>query len=136
MIWSEPHCLFAAGLPISGQYHQGPGQPEHFSTVSSANARMNLLLAIAIAILGAAAYAAVLQRRRGVRRVALAIVAVPILLAPLLVSDDDRLGRVLAAIFALFMLLKAWDAHVGANLGKRMEAPTYLRWLLNLCTLV
>lgn len=97
---------------------------------------LGAVLAVITAFLGAAAFFPALRLPRRPRRAVLALLAVPILLAPLWVPAGDPLVRAAAAIFACLMLFKAYDVHTGAEDGCRPNLRTYLSWLPNLLSLV
>lgn len=93
-------------------------------------------LAVITAFLGAAAFFPALRLRRRARRAVLALLALPILLAPLWIPAGEPVTRAAAAIFACLMLFKAYDVHTGAEHGCRPDLRTYLWWLSNFLSLV
>jgi hypothetical protein len=97
---------------------------------------IGVVLALGTAFGGAAMFFPALQWGRHARLLALSVLAVPILLAPLWIPPSLPIARVTAAIFAGLMLFKASDVHVGAQFGAVPDFRTYLRWLPNLFALV
>jgi hypothetical protein len=91
---------------------------------------------MATVLISAAAFFPAFRLARHARQVLLALVAIPILLAPLWVPAEQTLARAVVAIFACLMLFKAYDVHVGREHGSRPDFRGYLAWLPNIFSLV
>jgi MBOAT, membrane-bound O-acyltransferase family len=97
---------------------------------------MNLLLAVAIALAAACAFAPALGLPRGRRRMLLGILSVIVLLTPLLIAPDRRFGRLLAGVLAVALGAKMFDLHLGAGMGHRPRFRDVFTFLINLLSLV
>jgi MBOAT membrane-bound O-acyltransferase family protein len=95
-----------------------------------------LWTAIAAASVAAILFFPALGLSRPWRLGALVTLLAFILLTPLIVPTDRPFGRCLAGVFALALLGKLVDLHIGANVGHRPAFLTFLLFLPNPASLV
>jgi hypothetical protein len=78
----------------------------------------------------------VLRLGHGVRFLAFSVLTTLVLLAPLLVAEEERFGRFLAALFAVALAVKLFDLHLGAGRGDFPGFRATFAFLINLTSIV
>jgi hypothetical protein len=96
-----------------------------------------MVAAVAVELGLACLFYPVLRLGRGVRFLVLSVLMTSVLLAPrLVVGEDRRFGRLLAAVFAVALAAKLFDLHLGAG---RRDFPGFratFAFLINLVAMV
>jgi hypothetical protein len=93
-------------------------------------------LAEACAFAATVVFYPALSADRWTRTMSLLVLSGVILLSPLLVPNDARFLRCLAAVLAVTLMLKLYDLHLGAARGHRPSFGSFLAFLPNIFCLV
>lgn len=70
------------------------------------------------------------------RMVAFLVLGAVVALSPILIPLQHRPARIMASGFALLLVMKMWDLHVGALRGERLHFSEFLAFFANLFLLV
>lgn len=90
-----------------------------------------ILLAVSTSLVTAALFFPALRMSRPGRMVVLGLLLLIILLTPRLIPPPYRFARFLASAFAVALVVKLDDLHVGADLGHRPGLRSFLAFLPN-----
>lgn len=91
---------------------------------------------MAAAYVVAVAFFFALRGTRGVRNIALGVAIVAICLTPFLIPADEKVRRMVGAIWAVALLVKVHDTYRGALVGYYPRLVSYAAWLPNLASIV